>query len=372
MANKMKTKETVITEFVELWGDRFDYSKVEYLGTNVKVTLVCKKHGDFRLFPYQHKAGTGCYQCGRETTAAKNSMASEKRHSKFIEDCRAKHGDRYDYSLVRFEHSHGRIIVVCKEHGPFQMKAAQHKYGSNCPKCVYEERSKAYSMDESNWLSRSKERHGERYEYTGQYLGLDSKITIRCRVHGEFSQTASHHMEGSGCPTCAKEVANKANTITQDKYLDTCRKVHGDLYDYTKTRYSRCYAKVTITCKTHGDFEQRANVHAGGSGCPKCRNRISKPAMEWLASIGVPLIEHYPPDVKKYADGFDPATNTVYLFHGDYWHGNPQVYDANDFNKRTKLTMGEMYRQTLATEQKYKDFGYKVVTMWESDWKSSV
>jgi hypothetical protein len=27
---------------------------------------------------------------------------------------------------------------------------------------------------------------------------------------------------------------------------------------------------MIITCKIHGDFEQEANSHLQGSGCPKC------------------------------------------------------------------------------------------------------
>ena len=29
-------------------------------------------------------------------------------------------------------------------------------------------------------------------------------------------------------------------------------------------------------------------------------------------------------DKVYYVDGFEPKTNTVYEFNGDYWHGNPE------------------------------------------------
>ena len=46
--------------------------------------------------------------------------------------------------------------------------------------------------------------------------------------------------------------------------------VHGDLYDYLKTVYVRSKSKVIITCKIHGDFEQTPNAHLNGRGCDRC------------------------------------------------------------------------------------------------------
>lgn len=45
-------------------GDAYDYSLVEYQGRNIKVTIVCKKHGPFTQKPYQHLArAQGCPEC---------------------------------------------------------------------------------------------------------------------------------------------------------------------------------------------------------------------------------------------------------------------------------------------------------------------
>ncbi len=68
------------------------------------------------------------------------------------------------------------------------------------------------------------------------------------------------------------------------------------------------------------------------------------------------------------ADGYCAETNTVYEFHGDCWHGNPQVYKPEDlchpFNNKTA---GELYNATIIRENKIKAFGYNLVVMWESD-----
>ena len=68
------------------------------------------------------------------------------------------------------------------------------------------------------------------------------------------------------------------------------------------------------------------------------------------------------------ADGYCKETNTVYEFNGDYWHGNPKVYDQDEINKSTKTSFGELYQRTLQKERVLKQMGFNVVSVWESDW----
>lgn len=59
--------------------------------------------------------------------------------------------------------------------------------------------------------------------------------------------------------------------LTQEQFIEKCRAVHGDTYDYSQTVYTLSTAKLTIICRTHGPFEQVANCHTTGrQGCPKC------------------------------------------------------------------------------------------------------
>jgi hypothetical protein len=57
---------------------------------------------------------------------------------------------------------------------------------------------------------------------------------------------------------------------TLERILNRFTKAHGDTYDYSKVEYSRIDRPVCITCKIHGDFDQRPSNHLSGSGCPKC------------------------------------------------------------------------------------------------------
>jgi len=50
-------------------GDKYDYSKVDYLGINEKVIIICKEHGDFSQTPATHfGAVRGCQRCNTKWT----------------------------------------------------------------------------------------------------------------------------------------------------------------------------------------------------------------------------------------------------------------------------------------------------------------
>ena len=73
--------------------------------------------------------------------------------------------------------------------------------------------------------------------------------------------------------------------------------------------------------------------------------------------------------IGKYrVDGYKITTNTIYEFLGDYWHGNPEVYDFNDINKLSKKTYGELYERTFDRLNDLRDMGYTVIYVWSKDW----
>lgn len=44
-------------------GNKYDYSKVEYIDARTKVCIICPKHGEFWQKPREHFKGFGCPQC---------------------------------------------------------------------------------------------------------------------------------------------------------------------------------------------------------------------------------------------------------------------------------------------------------------------
>lgn len=58
--------------------------------------------------------------------------------------------------------------------------------------------------------------------------------------------------------------------ITQEEYIKSAKKIHGDKYDYSKVNYKKNDEKIEIICKKHGSFFQEANSHKSGHGCKQC------------------------------------------------------------------------------------------------------
>ena len=111
------------------------------------------------------------------------------------------------------------------------------------------------------------------------------------------------------------------------------------------------------------------------------RGPWSEVALEWLRSIEERLgrkIRHHRnggeyriPHTNLRVDGWDEETGTIYEFHGDYWHGNPDVYPEDTPHPEVKgKTMGDLYRATMEKEQLLRDMEYRVVSVWENDWRN--
>jgi len=108
--------------------------------------------------------------------------------------------------------------------------------------------------------------HGDRYDYSQvQYENSRNKVTICCRIHGNFLQSPQSHLSGQGCP-----VSKGGVRMTQEEFLEAVKSVHGDKYNLNKVVYVNSHAKVTVTCPEHGDFEVLANNFVRGHGCPAC------------------------------------------------------------------------------------------------------
>lgn len=288
--------------------------------------------------------------------------------SKFID----VHKNRYDYSLVEYKSMKTPIKIICTKHGVFLQSPDGHKSGKGCPVCAQLSRNKNKSYSLKEILTKFKEVHGNRYDYSMvNYTGLQNNVTIICEEHGSFQKTPMRHMNLShGCPYCPNEKIYKYYTIPNSEWLTRFTKVHGNKYDYSLVDIND--SKVKIICPNHGVFTQAPKSHAKGHGCDRCarvtKNKsVSKIASAWLDELGVEIREFILDGEKRfYADGYDSKTNTIYEFYGDFWHGNPYKYKSFEINVVVKKTFGELYYNTIQRENFIKSQGFNLVTMWES------
>jgi hypothetical protein len=109
----------------------------------------------------------------------------------------------------------------------------------------------------------------------------------------------------------------------------------------------------------------------------------SKIQFEWLEfkKISVPDIRHalnnengefriYETNYK--VDGYSKLENCIYEFHGDYWHGNPYIYNSTDINPTMKKSYGELYNNTLKKKNICETKGFNYESVWEYDWRRGI
>lgn len=103
-------------------------------------------------------------------------------------------------------------------------------------------------------------------------------------------------------------------------------------------------------------------------------NNKSKGENGWLLSLNIPVDKkHRQVKIQNYiVDGFDPDTNTIYEYLGDYWHGNPKIFNPLDKNNSSHKTYGELYRKTMNRLNHLKNIGYNVCYIWESEYKKGL
>jgi len=251
-----------VNECKAIFGEEYDYSKVEYTNLKTKVEIVCPTHGSFHKTPHHHKIRKqGCPKCSNAIKSKNNTKTTEK----FIKQSIVVHGDRYDYSKVAYEHAKRKVSIICPKHGEFRQTPDNHLQGNNCPKCV------GKSMTNEDILIKFNETHSNKYDYSNvYYVNGKTKVKIICPEHGEFKQLPYPHINGQGCPRCFG--LNKTNEI----FINDSKLIHGDRYDYSKIEYINNKCKVIIKCPEHGEFKQTPNMHLQGNGCPTCKESVGE------------------------------------------------------------------------------------------------
>lgn len=298
------TTEDFIKRAIEIHGDKYDYSQVNFINSNTKVSIICKIHGEFLQKASSHiNQKAGCPKCG-------NNL--KKTLVEFIEEANKIHNNRYDYSLVNYINKKTNIKIICKIHGVFLQTPGSHiAQKSNCPKCNFEITRIRLTKTNEQFIKEAIKIHGNKYDYKYvQYVNGYKKVKIKCPKHNIFEQVAKTHLQGHGCPKC---------------------------------NYNG-YSKRQIKWLEYISFRDNIKIqHAENEGEYKIEN---------IGNV----------------DGFSLQANTVFEFHGSLWHGENRLFKREDINPISCKTYGELYDKTIERDNKIKELGYNLVVCWEYDW----
>lgn len=348
-----KGEEYYLEVFSKVHNNKYTYPEFTYKNNEDKIDIICPTHGMFKQIISNHASGKGCQKCARELVGLKRKSKIEN----LLKVFKNVHSDLYSYDkFTEYKGTHDKIGIFCKKHNEyFYQSVNSHKRGSGCPKCGKEKSDLAKSKTHENFIEDVVVLWGDKWDLSKvKYTGSNDKVTIGCEKHGYFKISPNNLLSGKGCKNCAIE---QLQSNTED-FINKSKKIHGDVFDYSKVEYVNSVTPVTIICKSHGEFSQIANGHLNGNGCKHCTNFVSKPEQELTE-----ILKKYFTDVQqsnrsvlegKELDIFIPSKSIAIEYNGLYWHSD--TYKDKNYHL-LKLNL-------------CKDKGITLIQIFEDEWLS--
>lgn len=319
------TQEEFIEKVKAVHGEsRYDLSKVQYVGVDKKVEVICPEHGNWWATPANLFNGKGCPKCGVQKRSKTRKITQEE----FEKRVRKIHGQKYDLRNTRYVGVHEKVEVVCPKHGCWWVTPDNLFHGHGCPKCGDESVSRKRLFSQQQFIEKVHAVHGKnRYDLSrAKYISSVKKVEIVCPEHGSWWVIPYSLFIGKGCRKCSGYAK-----LTQEEFEKRIKEVFGSKADCSKVVYSGVHVDVTIRCIEH-DIEFNAspnNLFMGKWNCPKCFNSWTSKGEEviynYLCSLGQNLTilrnvrDVIPP---KEVDIYIPEKSLAIEYNGYYYHND--------------------------------------------------
>lgn len=261
--------EEVIKRSIDLFGDKFDYTKTRetYIKVKAKCIFHCKKHNlDFEYKPFDHfrsKYG-GCKLCKNET-----SLKNKEK-----EEIAKKERLRIKLEKQKLKQQEEEIKRVNK------LKKLQERELRK----LNREKAKAERLDKNRlkdiFIKKLQNKYGNKFDvsYIDNYVNSQTKINLYCNVkdengksHGLFSMRPDTILSRGVCPKCCKR-----HMRNSDELLEELNKKHNKRYVYFDLNNKKMMDTIKVLCsRCNNYFYPKLNDHFHGSGCPYCnRSRL--------------------------------------------------------------------------------------------------
>lgn len=245
------SKSLTTNEFINkaniIHNNKYCYDKVNYISSHTKVIIVCLIHGEFEQKPNTHLNGHGCSKCSSELSAKKRTSTT----SAFIEKAIKIHGNKYKYNKVKYISAKSKVKIFCNLCNIyFMQEPANHLNGVGCPECSKKLHIRLNTKTIEHFIQKAKTIHENKYDYSlSVYTKSNNKVKIICnQCKNIFSQIASNHLNGQGCPICKKKssgeasiryflIENNINFEEQKRFLD-CKNKNPLPFDFYLPDYN--------------------------------------------------------------------------------------------------------------------------------------
>ena len=239
------------------WNDDYDYSNIVYKKNSSKEVVIDIKNSTKHLI--SPKALLNGYSCNI------NNAIDKTKHA--ILYFKKVHGEKYNYSKFVYKSSTEKSIIICDVHGEFYQSHSTHKQGFGCIKCGREKTIKASQLNQKNIIDRFKSIHGDKYDYS-RVVYKKSILKVKI-IDKEFNTI---HLIAPNKIFSKKTKCTIQNAINPTEYfIKKSKSIHGEKFEYSKTKYLNKYTELIISCKKHRDFQTKPNSHFNlNGGCEYC------------------------------------------------------------------------------------------------------
>ena len=360
-SNIKKSFEKHVEECRIKHNNRYDYPPNQIIKNNKsKIKIICKEHGIFSQSIDKHKSGSNCPKCVGGVLKTKEE---------FILEAKIIHlGIKYD--KVDYINSQTKVILICEEHGEFQIRPNDHLNGKSCRKCGIKKSAEKRKKLKSDLISLANKKHDFKFDYgLVDFNTTTDKVNIRCPKHGLFEQSWIEHYSGKGCKKCSNEKLSENKKLNNEEFIRRSIDLFGDTNLFDKLDYKGNNIEVTIFCKKHKCYynQKPSNHFLGQKGCKKCsKNGTSNreiEVQEFVKSLGFDILSNKKGIIgRKEIDIYIPSLNKAIEFNGQYWHYNhanknckPKGYHAMKSNLCRKKGIKLLHvREDLYTKDKNK------------------
>ena len=208
---KNMNKEKFLKKAKEIFGNFYNYDRVDYIDASTKICIICPIHGEFWQTPNSHLNKTGCPICGSNT----KYFDIEKTIDLIKKECSIRIKNGISQTFVKYlgdwRFGATEIIINCPLHGDYVVTIRDflENRSFGCQKCSLNNHS-LDSQREQKFQSLKNDCDKifgvNFYDFSkALYVNEDTKIEVVCKEHGSFFIKPKLLRKGSGCPLCSSK-----------------------------------------------------------------------------------------------------------------------------------------------------------------------
>lgn len=365
------TQKKCLARFIEVHGDRYDYSLAQYTGQNNKVKIICKQHGEFEQVVRTHWEGHGCRRCSYDRSTVSQYIPREEVISRIEQASPGK------FKVVTQGHlpTHSKMEVECLQHGgvypttPKRMMRGQNP----CKICFgigAKARGVAMRMPREEQLNKIEQVFPGKFKVVTQGFTLShSSIELQCLQHGTICNTTPNSILAgrNPCGVCngiKLKVMGEARRRPYTTMVSKIEQIFPGNFEVLTQEFTPNHSKMGLQCLHHG-IVCRATPHGmlidKCNPCPSCSNKKSKgeQAVADFLSVFTPIVQRDRTLIApKELDIYLPDHKIAVEFCGEYWHS----VKSKEEEKEGRL---KHYNKYMAC----KAIGIRLITIWAEEWE---